>query len=138
MQDGACAFRSRFEFLALGAMVLGAHIMSPWTERFAAFWPLREISARQPAADRNKFDDFRRKRTRKNEREQVRAGSCSCFLSRPRASSLFLRAAERCLGLVAAAAGARDIIRGAEDGDQDLQNYTDIQDPEEIADQGEQ
>ncbi len=58
--------------------------------------------------------------------------------SRAHASSLFRRAAERCLGLVAAAAGARDIIRGAEDGDQDLQTYTDIQDPEEIADQGEQ
>src|SRR5216683_4186842 len=58
--------------------------------------------------------------------------------SRAHASSFFLRAAERCLGLVAAAAGAGDVVRSAEDGDQDLQNYTDIQDPEEIADQGEQ
>ncbi len=58
--------------------------------------------------------------------------------SRAHASSFFLRAAERCLGLVAAAAGAGDVVRSAEDGDQDLQSHPHIEDPQEIADQGEQ
>src|SRR5260370_13467569 len=46
VQDGACALRSRFEFFALGAGSLGlrAHIMFPWTDRFASFRPFREIS----------------------------------------------------------------------------------------------
>jgi len=49
-----------------------------------------KISARQPAADGHKFDDFRRKRTPGNEREEVRAYFLLLiFLSRPLAQLFF-------------------------------------------------